>query len=229
MKSFFTLIISLCASAHLLAQKYEPTTLWPYAFAEFMAGEVYSAGGKADKGMLNIHLLHGDLHKLNGDEITSVGEAADSAVIGSSVFVKVDGCFCQILAREGKVTILKKAYGDFNKLMSGTGAYGTTLTASGRRELTSIEIGGINQTSHGILLQSRGNGQYLPIKTEHLVVVETAEGETVVEASSRSVRGIIPESRRGEWKSAVKSAGIKWGRDESAKTLASLLNSFLTK
>lgn len=61
------------------------------------------------------------------------------------------------------------------------------------------------------------------------MVVETAEGETVVEASSRSVRGIIPESRRGEWKSAVKSAGIKWGRDESAKTLASLLNSFLTK
>lgn len=50
MKSFLTLIISLCASAHLLAQKYEPTTLWPYAFAEFMAGEVYSQAARLTKG-----------------------------------------------------------------------------------------------------------------------------------------------------------------------------------
>ena len=233
LKVLFSALVVSCSllSINVSAQQsFKPTTLWPYVNGQFTFGTVYLTGGQTSDASLNVHLMSGELHQLSGDNITSLPLAnIDSVRIGKVTFVPVDGCLCQLLGHSEHVVVVKKVIGDFNKLMSGTGAYGSTLSTSGRRELTSLEIGGINQTNHGFLLQNRDNAQYLPVKTSRLVVVYSAEGgkPQVVEASSRSVRDLIHESRQEEWKSVLKSAKIKWSNDESVGDVAPLLEKFL--
>ncbi|MGN0028122.1 MAG: hypothetical protein ACI35Q_00050 [Marinilabiliaceae bacterium] len=193
-----------------------------------MPGQVFSKG-QAQDAVLNVHLLHGELHSLAGDAISTVTQTVDSVVIAGAVFVPVDGMLCQVLAKSGSVAVVKKVYGDFNKLMSGTGAYGSTLSTSGRRELSSIEIGGINQTNHGILLRTRADGQFLPLKTERLVCVFSPSGVTAVDASARAVRELVPADRREQLKADFKAAKVKWGRDEGVAPVAAIVSSLLAK
>lgn len=127
------------------------------------------------------------------------------------------------------MAVVKKVYGDFNKLMSGTGAYGSSLSTSAKRELTSIEIGGINQTNHGILLRTRDDGQFLPVRTDRLVCVFSGGDVKVVDASARAVRGLVPSDRWDELKAALKAAKIKWGRDEGVAPVAAIVDGFLSK
>lgn len=215
-------------ASHASAQQFKPTTLWPYLYANFMPGQLFSKG-QAQEAVLNVHLLHGELHSLSGDVISVVAQPVDSAVIAGAVFVPVDGMLCQVLARSGSVAVVKKVYGDFNKLMSGTGAYGSTLSTSGRRELSSIEIGGINQTNHGILLRTRADGQFLPLKTERLVCLFSPSGVTAVEASARAVRELVPADRREQLKSDLKAAKVKWGRDEGVAPVAAIVNALISQ
>lgn len=221
-----TAVCFLALVAHASAQQFKPTPLWPYLFGNFMPGRIFSKG-QAHDAVLNIHLLHGELHTLNGDAISVVAQPVDSVVISGAAFVPVAGAFCQVLAKSGSVAVVKKIYGDFNKLMSGTGTYGSTLSTSGRRELSSIEIGGINQTNHGILLLTRADGQFLPLKTDRLVCVFSPAGVTVADASARAVRELLPAERRSEFKAAIKAAKVKWGRDEGVAPVAAIVESLL--
>lgn len=225
---FAAFLCCLFLVAHASAQQFKPTTLWPYLYANFMPGQIFSKG-QAQDAVLNIHLLHGELHSLAGDAISAVSQPADSVAISGSVFVQVDGMLCQVLAKSGSVAVVKKVYGDFDKLMSGTGAYGSTLSTSGRRELSSIEIGGINQTNHGILLRTRADGQFLPLKTERLVCVFSPSGVTAVDASARAVRELVPADRREQLKAALKAAKVRWGRDEGVAPVAAIVSSLLAK
>ncbi len=232
-----TTIIALAAafttniSDSAAQQTYKPTTLWPYVNPEFIQGTVYQSGGRTTDATLNVHLMSGELHSLKGDNISALTlTEVDSVRIGATTFISYDGCMCEVLGHSGRVFVIKKVIGDFNKLMSGTGAYGTTLSTSGRRELTSLEIGGINQTNHGLLRQNRDQSQILPVKTSRLVVITSADGKAanqVVDCTSRSVKELIPENRQEEWKAAVKEAKIKWSKDEGAGKVAALLNKFI--
>lgn len=212
-------------------QTYKPTTLWPYVNSEFTQGTVYQSGGRATDATLNVHLMSGELHSLKGDNISAVTlTEIDSVRIGSTTFIPSDGCMCEVLGHSGRVFVVKKVIGDFNKLMSGTGAYGTTLSTSGRRELTSLEIGGINQTNHGLLRQNREQSQILPVKTSRLIIITSADTKAapqIVDCTSRSVKEFIPENRQDEWKAAVKAAKIKWTKDESASGIAVLVDKFI--
>lgn len=228
MRLFAALVCCLFLVEQASAQQFKPTTLWPYLYGSFMPGQVFSKG-QAQDAMLNVHLLHGELHSLAGDAISAVTQTVDSVAIAGVVFVPVDGMLCQVLAKSGSVAVVKKVYGDFNKLMSGTGAYGSTLSTSGRRELSSIEIGGINQTNHGILLRTRADGQFLPLKTERLVCVFSPSGVTAVDASARAVRELVPADRREQLKADLKAAKVKWGRDEGVVPVAAIVSSLLAQ
>ncbi len=212
-------------------QTYKPTTLWPYINSDFSQGTVYQSGGRTTEATLNVHLMSGELHSLKGDNISAVTlTEIDSVRIGSTTFIPSDGCMCEVLGHSGRVFVVKKVIGDFNKLMSGTGAYGTTLSTSGRRELTSLEIGGINQTNHGLLRQNREQSQILPVKTSRLIIITSADAKAapqIVDCTSRSVKELIPAAKQDEWKTAVKEAKIKWSKDESAGSIAALVNKFI--
>lgn len=221
--------VNICDS--VAQQTYKPTTLWPYVNSDFSQGTIYQSGGRATDATLNVHLMSGELHSLKGDNISAVTlTEIDSVRIGSTTFIKTDGCMCEVLGHSGRVFVVKKVIGDFNKLMSGTGAYGTTLSTSGRRELTSLEIGGINQTNHGLLRQNREQSQILPVKTSRLVVITSADAKAapqIVDCTSRSVKEIIPAEKQDEWKAAVKVAKIKWSKDESVGGIAALVDKFI--
>lgn len=228
-----TLLILLLLLVSILtrAQSFAPTTLWPYLNADFRSALVY-VGGKSEAAVVNIHLLRGELHRLNEGNIEAINQRPDSVVIANALFIPVDGCLCQVLGRangqSGSVIVVKKVIGDFNKLMSGTGAYGATLNTSGRTELTSLEIGGISQTNHGILLQERDNSKLLPLTTSRLVILLQPDGSNkIAEASARDVRSLVAPDRQDALKAALKAAKIKWNRDDSAAQSAAIIAQFL--
>lgn len=221
-KTLLTLAAAVMACAAALAQDYEPTTMWPYANPEFETGQIIFADSTRAEAKVNVHLLSGELQQLKGDKVASVFGNVARVVIGKETYVSVDGSMCLVLGESDGVAVVKQTLCDQNKLMSGTGAYGATLSTSGRQELTSIEIGGHNVTSHGLMHQNRSQSQTLPVKTARKVVYK---GQ-VVDATARAVRGLIPEGRRDEWNAAVKAAKIKWGKDESVARVAGLLAGF---
>lgn len=210
-----------CATT--LAQDYEPTTMWPYVNSEFETGRITFADSTKAEVKVNVHLLAGELHQLNGDEVKSVFGRVARATVGKDTYASVDGCMSLVLGEADGVMVVKQVLCDQNKLMSGTGAYGATLSTSGRQELSSIEIGGHNITNHGLMHQNRNQSRTLPLKTTRKVVC----GGKVVDASARAVRNLIPEERRDEWNAKVKAAKIKWSKDESVGQVAALLAEFL--
>lgn len=211
-----------CATT--LAQDYEPTTMWPYVNSEFETGQITFADSTKAEGKVNVHLLAGELHQLAGDEVKTVPGRVARATIGKDTYASVDGCMSLVLGEADGVMVVKQVLCDQNKLMSGTGAYGATLSTSGRQELSSIELGGRNVTNHGLMHQNRSQSRTLPLKTTRKVVC----GGKVVDASPRYIRQmLIPEARRDEWNAKVKAAKIRWNKDESVGQMAALLAEFL--
>lgn len=223
-KTLLSLAAAALCCATTFAQDYEPTTMWPYVNPEFETGQITFADSTRAEAKVNVHLLAGELQQLSGDDVKTVSGRVARASIGKDTYVNVDGCMCLVLGDTAGVMVVKQVLCDQNKLMSGTGAYGATLSTSGRQELTSIEMGGHNITNHGLMHQNRSQSRALPLKTARKVVY----AGKVVDASPRYIRQLlIPEARRDEWNAKVKAAKIRWAKDESVGQVAALLADFL--
>lgn len=206
-----TLFIAFIAAASISAQ--QVSTLWPYIYPEFREGTLYMAGQDKLTSDFNIHLKDGRLHFISQGLIKEVQNKDIVLVtIGNDTFMVVDGRVMRVVGSEKRGLIATLILADFDKLFDSGGAYGASSTSSSTRKLTSIEIGGISQTNHMMLRESRENGVPLPIKQKHFLVTK---GQ-VYPATRRGISSSFEDkARKKEFKQFIKEKKINWSDPQS--------------
>ena len=221
MKKYLTVIFSMFAAlADVIAQ--EPTTNWPYLFPEFRSGFVMLEDGATKPYQLNIHLGHSRLHYL--DEAGIIKEASTAKVygaqIGEDLFLLANGEMLRVVSRSDHGCVTEEVLGNFAALTETGGAYGSSSATSATRKLSSIETDSQINHNHMLLMQSRSDGQLLPLqKTLYLVYPGF-----VVKAGRNEVEKVIPADRKAEWNSWRKKNSPKWNNPESLQSVVDFLN-----
>jgi len=196
----------------LNAQTYEPTTKWPYLYSDFKVGTVVFKDNGKTTTQLNIHLLGSVLHYEKDGLIYHVDNNKIAGIeIGGDNFIPIDGKLVKIVGKLGEDCLAILTLGDFDALVSSTGAYGMSSTTSAVNKLSSIEIGGLSNLNHRQLVLEKQEGRTLPLKTEYFFVIDGK----VVKASKADVEKQIPTSKMADYKKFVKENKIKWKNEES--------------
>lgn len=218
MKKLLSFIIMALFTLSASAQ-YEPNTKWPYLYENFTDGIIYFDGNKKTHAKLNIHLLGNALHYISpeGKIFQSTDNGVVRVEIGSDVYLFCDKRLMKLCATKGDDALLKLEKGDFDALTEGSGAYGASLNSSASRDLSSLDIGGLDMPELGRMLQEKNDGRSFPVKTEYYFIVN---GEQV-EATKKGLDKYFKDSKPDEWKAFQKANKIKW---KDAESLAKILD-----
>lgn len=218
MKKLLSFIIMALFTLSASAQ-YEPNTKWPYLYENFTDGIIYFDGNKKTHAKLNIHLLGNALHYISpeGKIFQSTDNGVVRVEIGSDVYLFCDKRLMKLCATKGDDALLKLEKGDFDALTEGSGAYGASLNSSASRDLSSLDIGGLDMPELGRMLQEKNDGRSFPVKTEYYFIVN---GEQV-EATKKGLDKYFKDSKPDEWKAFQKANKIKW---KDAASLAKILD-----
>ena len=223
MKKVISIIFLLAVSATLTvsAQKFEPNTRWPYLYEEFTHGTIFLDGNTKSESDLNIHLLGNVLHYIGTDG--KIYQSDDKNVIrveiGPDAYLFNDHKLMKILATEGTSVLVKLTSGDFNSMLSGSGAYGASLNSSATRDLSSLDLGGLENPDLGLLEQQRYEGSAIPLIDSYYFII----GGQQVEATKKGIDKFLGDSRADELKKFLKDNKIKWKNAESLATLLQFL------
>ena len=172
---------------------------------------------------LNIHLWGNKLHYLS--ESQKIQEATDQGVIrveiGKDAYIFCDHQLMKFLAVEQNNLLVELTKADFDALFSGTGAYGASLNSSASRDLSSLDLGGLDSPEIGRLLQERNDGRTIPLRRLFYFVIDGK----LVEANKKSVESTLNENDLKQWNAFVKQNKIKWKDEESLKKVLSFIAS----
>lgn len=206
------LIILLGCTISVNAQ-FAPNTRWPYLYENFSQGTIYFAKNQKSEAQLNVHLLGNTLHYITQDG--KIFEGSDKDVIrveiGNDTYWFANHKLMQVITQEGDCALLKLVYGDFDSMTSGSGAYGSSLNSSASRDLSSLDLGGLNQPELGKMLQERNDGSEIPLETAYYFIL----GGKVVEANKKAVTETVEVSQSDNWKKFLKENKIKWKKEDS--------------
>lgn len=216
-KSVLSVAVALVA---LTAGAFTPNTKWPYMYEDFTEGTLYR-GKDYSVAQFNIHYMGNVLHYIseNDDKIYSaMGNEVDSVVIDGKKFVltQIDGQMMEVTAQSGSDMVLRLDYADFDAVQKGNaGAYGASLNSASTRNLSSLEIAGMNNPQHGLLLQNKKDGISLGVRSRYYMRI----GKLDIEANKKSLEMIVPADRMDEWKQFLKKNKIKWKKTESLEKI----------
>ncbi len=215
MKKFLIAAAMLLAALSAKAQEY--STAWPYLYQTFTDGSVVLKGGAKFQQPLNIHILHGALHYLE-DGVVKEAKLEDvlTVRIGEDSFLNVGGQMMKVLASSENGTVCELALGDFERLLAGTGAYGTTATTSATQKFSSLEIAGQPLQNHMEMWESRHDGERVDlVKKTYLVLPGN-----FVEASRRGVEAMLDDAQKASFKQWLKVHKVKWNDPASVLSVA---------
>lgn len=222
MKKILLLFAALCIVLTTSAQDYEPNTKWPYVYENFTDGTIYFDGNKKSQARLNIHLWGNKLHYISEDQ--RILESTDKGVIrveiGDDAYLFSDHQLVKILAVEQNNLVVELVKADFDALFTGTGAYGASLNSSSARDLSSLDLGGINNPELGRLLQERSDGRDLSVKHLFFFIIDGKQ----IEANKKDVESVLNDEGKKEWKAFQKQNKIKWKNIDSLKLVLSFVN-----
>lgn len=199
----------------LTASAFSPNTKWPYINEHFAEGTVY-CGVNYSEARMNIHLAGNVLHYISPEDdkiYTAKHSDMDSVVIAGKKYVqtKVEGKMMEVVAENAGGMVMKLEYGDFDALAANTGAYGASLNSSSSRNLISLDLAGMNNQRHGLLLQEKNDGKDIPVRSRYYLRVKGMD----VEANKKSIELIVPADKEEAWKAFLKKNKIKWKNPES--------------
>ena len=204
------------------AQNYEPNTKWPYIYENFTDGTVFFEGNKKAQKQLNIHLWGNKLHYLADDN--RILEAKDKGVvrveIGNDAYIYSDNQLVKILDVDQNNLVVELTKADFDALFTGTGAYGSSLNSSAARDLSSLDLGGIDNPELGRLLQERNDGRDLSVKHVFFFIIDGKQ----IEANKKEVESLLSDNGKKEWKAFQKQNKIKWKDEDSLAKVLSFIN-----
>lgn len=218
-KHLFILAILFFCLTTINAQ-FKANTHWPYLYEDFTEGIIYFQGNKELKSKLNVHLLESALHYLKDGNIYQA-DTRDiiGAEIGNNKFICEDGKLMTIISEVKTNKLLKLTVGDFESLLSSKGAYGASSNTQALKDLTSLEIRGLNDPAHGYMLQEKNEGRIVPLKESYYLLLD----KKLIPATKRDIEKNLADSEKNSWKVFLKENKIKW-KDE--QKLALLLNYF---
>ncbi len=219
MKRFLTAAFLLLAALSVRAQDY--STAWPYLYPSFTDGTIILMDGTKFQQPLNIHILRSALHYID-DGVVKEAILNDvlTAQIGEDRYMNVGGQMMKVVAGEGDCFVAKLSLGDFQRLMQGSGAYGTSAVNDATRKLTSLDIAGQPNQNHMEMWESRHGGERVNL-VDKLYVVTPGH---IYEANRRSVESTLDDAQKAAFKQWLKSHKIKWNDPESLLTLTEFLN-----
>jgi len=222
MKKILLLFALLSTVLTTKAQNYEPNTKWPYIYENFTDGTVFFEGNKKAQKQLNIHLWGNKLHYLADDN--RILEAKDKGVvrveIGNDAYIYSDNQLVKILDVDQNNLVVELTKADFDALFTGTGAYGSSLNSSAARDLSSLDLGGIDNPELGRLLQERNDGRDLSVKHVFFFIIDGKQ----IEANKKEVESLLSDNGKKEWKAFQKQNKIKWKDEDSLAKVLSFIN-----
>ena len=222
MKKILLLFAMLNTILTTNARNYEPNTKWPYIYENFTDGTVFFEGNKKAQKQLNIHLWGNKLHYLADDN--RILEAKDKGVvrveIGNDAYIYSDNQLVKILDVDQNNLVVELTKADFDALFTGTGAYGSSLNSSAARDLSSLDLGGIDNPELGRLLQERNDGRDLSVKHVFFFIIDGKQ----IEANKKEVESLLSDNGKKEWKAFQKQNKIKWKDEDSLAKVLSFIN-----
>ena len=222
MKKILLLFVMLNTILTANAQNYEPNTKWPYIYENFTDGTVFFEGNKKTQMQLNIHLWGNKLHYLADNN--RILETKDKGIvrveIGNDAYIYSDHQLVKILAVDQSNLVVELTKADFDALFTGTGAYGSSLNSSAARDLSSLDLGGIDNPELGRLLQERNDGRDLSLKRLYFFIIDGKQ----IEANKKEVESLLNDNGKKEWKAFQKQNKIKWKNEDSLTKVLSFIN-----
>jgi hypothetical protein len=207
------LFISLLFLATSAMAQFAPNTHWPYVYENFTEGTIYFTNNQKSTTQLNIHLWGNVLHYVNTDN--KIFESADKDVIrveiGKDAYMYGDHKLMQIIAEKNDCVLLKLEKADFDSMFSGTGAYGSSLNSSAVKDVSSLDLGGMNQPELGKMLLSKHDGREIPISYKYYY---NYKGR-LVDAGKKEVASLFDDAKKQEFEKFLKTNNIKWKKESS--------------
>lgn len=116
------------------AEKYEPTTGWPYLYENFLGGKIYlSQGGVSvvEYDKLNINLADGKIHYVADGIIMEVGSSSVTKVeMGEDSYVPASGKMVKVLKECPQGAVVRRIAVDVEAMSRVSIGYGTSSLAS---------------------------------------------------------------------------------------------------
>lgn len=227
-KFLFAGMVGLFASLWLSVSAQEPTTMWPYLFTDFTEATLHFRSGETGQAKVNIHLLHNDLHYLNGSKIFTTDNQNDVARIvlpDNRAFVRCENLYIEVLGETPQAILGRRTTGDFDRLTQGTGAYGTSSSTSAVDNLSSLQIGGLTNLNYDIIRVDRENGQTLPLSVRFCFVID---GQ-IYNANKRTISKLLPEADQKEFNAFLKKNKVKWNKEEGLQKVLEYISPLLAK
>lgn len=216
LRRLFVLLATMTVSICMMAQ-YSPNTKWPYLYENFTDGIIFFEGNQKKGAKLNVHLAGNVLHYIadDGRVCENTSKNIVRVEIGTDAYLFSDGKLMQILETDNTNLVALLVKGDFNSLLSGEGAYGSSLNTAATRNLSSLDLGGLDLPELGKMLQERNDGKSIPtIKELYLII-----GGKTIRATKSSVSDFIGKDNQNQLKLFLKSNKINWKSSESLKNL----------
>lgn len=224
MRKLFCLLISAFSCIGLSAQSdgYEPTTTWPYRYADFKDGAVMTREGTlmtSGVSMFNLNLANGRVHYVQDNVIMEADMSRIySARIGTDVFINIGGRMYLVLNESDQGLVVALEAPDIDQMSRTDIGFGIS-SATASKTTTSLELLGIGNSYDGIYLTGqtytqarieKGKGDPLPIRQTLYLVVDGFR----IDADKKSVTR-YPGVDAAAAKDFFKSHKIKWSKPES--------------
>ena len=225
MRKIIVLLLLVTGALTVSAQKYSPNTKWPYIYENFTEGTIFFEGNKKSEAQLNIHLWGNKLHYLSneGRIFTSDDKDVIRVEIGSDAYIYSDHKLVRIVAVDKTNLLVELTKADFDALFTSTGAYGSSLNSSSSRDLSSLDLGGMENSELGLMLQEKNDGRDIPLKKQYLFVL----GGKQIEATKKSVESVLNADGQKDWKDFQKQNKIKWKNEESLSQVLTFISSHM--
>ncbi|MBR5274584.1 MAG: hypothetical protein IKU33_05005 [Bacteroidales bacterium] len=216
-------IILLFSATSVFAQydKYNPTTTWPYMYADFAEGELKMNVGNPKVGKYNVHLLKGTLHFIEGDLIREANSyEVFSVKIGNDYYANAGGRMMKVVAKNDNGFIAEETLANIAELNNTGGAYGSSSNSLSTQALSSMEgIGGTRSNmNHMELKNAKGEGEILPVTVKTYIVVP---GYCIF-AAKKDVSDLYGIDKK-ELNTFLKENSIKWKDPQSLLILVDFL------
>lgn len=199
-----------------MAQKYEPTTSWPFLYEDFKEGKVYFEDlSKTKTQQLNIHLQNFTLFHQDGEDLLQSDiKGVTKITIGEDDFIFVNGELMQLIDGSMEAALVKSVKGDYKSLVKPAhGAYGLTNEVAATQELSSI--------GHMDVIKARldkEEGRHLPLLEKYYLVVH----EKVIPATKKEIEKSLTKEGQKKLKGFMKENKIKYNEEGLLQILAYL-------
>ena len=223
MKKILLLVLIACINFPVFAQNlnYEPTTSWPYRYADFTDGVVMTREGalmSSGINMFNLTLAGNKIHYVqNGTIMEADMLRIYSARIGQDIFVNIGGRMYLVLDESDHGMVVKLEEPDLEQMSKTDIGFGIS-SATASSNTTSLDLLGFGNwegvhLSGQTYTQARGkigNGTPFPIRSSLYIVVDGRR----IDADKKSVMK-YPGVDAAAAKAFFKAHKIKWNKVES--------------